>query len=190
MAQRAMGEKGGATFGPLLPFACSQRASVHGGRSMAVPPGSGPRSRGGSSSARASPASSPAFVRNRPGHREWGLRPGAPPPPCGTSGGAPRLRPPRACPGQVAWGTGAGPIRGVLDHRAPWLAMTRRCLCTDSLAPRAWAGERAPGHLTCTMLARGAQRTSAPGAQRTSATGREQTSTTHLIRHKCRRDPW
>ena len=76
-----------------------------------------------------------------------GPAPGAPPPPCGTQGGAPRLRPPPPCPGQVAWGTGAGPMRGVLELRAKTSAMTETRPCTPPVAPRAWAGERAPGHL-------------------------------------------
>ena len=91
-------------------------------------------------------ASSPLCTAILGGDREWRLRPGAPPPPCASGVACHAL----AChPGAGAGGLGHG-----RRHHSRWLRpsheqtllMARR-LRTENGAPRAWAGERAPGHL-------------------------------------------
>ena len=136
-------------FGPKPSVRVTSAGRRRGGRSAAVLPFSGPRSRGATERHNAqSRHHRPCHARlGRDRRTVLGLRPGAPPPPCGTQGGAPRLRPPPQCPGQGAWGTGAGPIRGVLELRAKTPVMTETRSCTPSGAPRACAGERAPSHL-------------------------------------------
>ncbi len=89
-------------------------------------------------------ASSPETLA---GHREWGLRSGAPPPPCcSVVGAAPRC-PPSWVPGQGARGAFAGPIRGVLDALGQMPVLTHGRFRTTAGTPRAWAGERIPGRL-------------------------------------------
>ncbi len=115
MKQLAGGEQGMAAFGPKRSVRAAPAHRRHGGRSGAVPPFSGPRSRGSRRNARASAASSPAFSPERPGHREWGLRPCPKPPALGTSEvGEDGVRQ-YGCRRAVVVPPGAGPIRG----RAP-----------------------------------------------------------------------
>ena len=86
-------------------------------------------------------------ARKVPWHREWGLRPGAPPPPCFNHRWPASSRDATALPGQVVRGTGGGTIRGVMARYAPGRRCWRCAPGTPSGAPRAWAGERTPGHL-------------------------------------------
>ena len=101
---------------------------------------------GGRSRLQSAAASTPLCPASMGGNRESGLRPGAPPPPCASGVACHAV----AChPGAGAGGLGYG-----RRHHSRWprpaqeqtVLMARRRR-TKNGAPRAWAGERAPGHL-------------------------------------------
>jgi hypothetical protein len=129
-------------------------------------------------------ASSPLRPTTVGGDREWCLRPGAPPPPCASRVACHAF----ACL-SGAWVGGLGHGR---RHHSRWprpvheqtLLMAQR-LRTENGAPRAWAGERAPGHLpllhACTQPAPHGPLLAAPGPHQPTARRERQPLTVHRL---------
>jgi hypothetical protein len=77
-------------------------------------------------------------------HREWGLRPQAPPPPCGQHR-APLRKGTAMVPGWAVWACGRRTHSRSRHGPGASEVLTRRCWSSHGVCARAWAGERMPG---------------------------------------------